>query len=138
MQLQRFKWFARVGVLASLAAFLVATAGCASNPPPPNGNGGNGDPPDDVEVTLDGDGMVDQRVDGTLVTLTAVPDPGWVFVGWSGAELDDPTAASITVDADEVPAITAMFEPEEPPPAACEIDADCDDGVYCNGSETCQ
>ncbi len=137
MQLQRFKWFARTGVLVSLSVFLAATAGCPSNPPPPNGNGDNGDPPPgDVDVTLVGNGVVRQEEVGSLVKLTADPDPGWVFVGWSGADVDDPTAATITVDADEVPAVTATFEAEGP--AACEIDAECDDGVYCNGSETCQ
>jgi len=44
---------------------------------------------------------------GTLVTLTATPDVGWMFTGWSGDLTDTINPANITMDADK--SLTATF-----------------------------
>jgi len=44
---------------------------------------------------------------GTVVTLTAVPAPGWSFSEWSGALSGNTNPESITIDADKV--VTATF-----------------------------
>ncbi|NIV37956.1 MAG: cell wall-binding protein, partial [Anaerolineae bacterium] len=56
-------------------------------------------------MTLDvsGSGSVDVEPDrtsyqyGEEVTLTAVADPGWVFVGWSGDISGDTNPTTVTV-----------------------------------------
>ena len=47
--------------------------------------------------------------DGTSVTLTATPDSGFQFTGWSGDASGTTNPLSITMDADKT--ITAMFSP---------------------------
>jgi uncharacterized repeat protein (TIGR02543 family) len=47
--------------------------------------------------------------DGTVVTLTAVADPGWTFTGWSGDVTGDVTPAALLMDGDK--AVTAAFTP---------------------------
>ncbi|MEM7345170.1 MAG: hypothetical protein AAF485_13070, partial [Chloroflexota bacterium] len=47
---------------------------------------------------------------GIDVTLTAVPDVGMKFVGWSGDEVSTANPLVVTLAADEQ--LTAMFEPE--------------------------
>jgi uncharacterized repeat protein (TIGR02543 family) len=46
----------------------------------------------------------------TVVTLTATPDTGWHFTGWTGATEDviDPLKATVTMDVDK--SVTATFE----------------------------
>ncbi len=56
-------------------------------------------------VTLDPPGGVYDE--GTIVTLTATPDPGWLFVGWSGDVSGATNPVSVTVDSDL--AVTATF-----------------------------
>lgn len=85
--------------------------------PPPNGNG------DPINVTIVGQGEVGQQVSGSMVILTAAPTDGWVFVGWSGANVSDPSSASISVDPAVVTDITATFEMESG--GSCTADADC-------------
>ena len=50
----------------------------------------------------------DVYVPGEVITLTAVPDPGWVFTGWSGGATGTTTPLTLTIQADT--AITATFE----------------------------
>ncbi len=50
---------------------------------------------------------------GTVVTLTATPDPGWAFTGWAGACAG---SEGCTVTVDEGKAVTASFV--LPPPTA--------------------
>jgi hypothetical protein len=45
--------------------------------------------------------------EGTAITLSAVPDPGSVFRGWSGAGCDDSDQCTITIAADT--SVTAIF-----------------------------
>lgn len=56
-----------------------------------------------VEVDPDQDGYED----GTEVRLTAEPDEGWIFVGWSGDHEGEDNEPTITVDEDKE--ITAHF-----------------------------
>jgi regulation of enolase protein 1 (concanavalin A-like superfamily) len=53
---------------------------------------------------------------GTEVSLTAVPDAGWSFTGWSGALSGSQNPATVTVDADL--SVSATFEliPDTTPP----------------------
>ena len=46
-------------------------------------------------------------VDGTVVTLTASPSPGYVFASWSGAAITTTNVITVTMDADKV--ITGNF-----------------------------
>ncbi len=50
---------------------------------------------------------------GTIVTLTATPDPGWAFSGWTGACVGSATCV-VTVDAGK--AVTAAFALPPPTP----------------------
>ncbi len=50
---------------------------------------------------------------GTVVTLTATPDPGWTFSGWAGA-CDGKAGCVVTVDAGK--AVTASFALPPPTP----------------------
>ncbi|MCP5105012.1 MAG: PKD domain-containing protein [bacterium] len=45
--------------------------------------------------------------DGTVVTVTAVPDSGWEFTGWSGDLSGSTNPTTITMDADKT--VTATF-----------------------------
>lgn len=51
---------------------------------------------------------------GTVVTLTAVPDPGWQFVSWEGVLVFPPNnpVATITMDSDKT--VKAIFESTVP------------------------
>lgn len=49
--------------------------------------------------------------DGTSVTLTAVPDEGWRFTGWSGAASGSEPTVSLEMRSDAV--VTARFAPEQ-------------------------
>jgi len=66
-----------------------------------------------LDVATVGSGSVDadpdmaEYVDGTVVTLTAVPETGWRFTGWSGALTGMANPTTITMDADK--AVTATF-----------------------------
>lgn len=120
------------GILSMLAAL---HWGCPISDPPDVP--GNGDPPPGNPVRIDatwfGNGTVEQEANGSLVTLRAIPDEGWEFTGWSDANV--PNEETITVDAAEVPSIAATFVLSAG--SECGTDADCDDGVFCNGTETC-
>lgn len=75
----------------------------------------------DVTIQNDGVGGAGNAVDrspnqstyvyGDQVQLTAVPEPGWKFVGWSGAVTGTNPTASITMFKNE--AVTARFEQEQ-------------------------
>lgn len=69
-----------------------------------------------LTVTIEGSGEVTFDPDdggfyalNTVVTLTAVPEAGWVFSGWSGDLTGSDNPATVTVDAAKN--ITATFEP---------------------------
>ncbi|MBI4286448.1 MAG: LamG domain-containing protein, partial [Chloroflexi bacterium] len=51
---------------------------------------------------------------GTTVNVTALPDPGWKFAGWSG-NVADPTAADTAVLMDADKQVTANFMSEQTP-----------------------
>ncbi len=80
-----------IALVPALATYL---AGCPSAGPgtgEPTNTNDNGTPglplPDDVEieVTVDGQGLVEQESSGGFVTLTAIPEPDWRFDGWFGS-----------------------------------------------------
>jgi len=66
-----------------------------------------------LTVTVVGSGTVAKSPNlstypnGSSVQLTATPDPGWVFSGWSGALTGSTNPATLTMDADK--AVTATF-----------------------------
>ncbi|MHC5109207.1 MAG: InlB B-repeat-containing protein [Planctomycetota bacterium] len=106
-------------VLAGL--LLLGTAalpGCV-DPPAGNGdgmdgngtnNGGSGmDVPDAIEIDVNivGNGTIDQSAAGVFVTLTAIPDEGFLFQNWSGS-IRSPMNP-VTIIASEDTSITAIF-----------------------------
>ena len=50
---------------------------------------------------------------GTLVTLTATPDNGWTFAGWSGGVCAGTGSCVITLDQSDF--VNAVFERNAPP-----------------------
>ncbi|MGD2108684.1 MAG: thrombospondin type 3 repeat-containing protein [Phycisphaerae bacterium] len=137
----------RPTALVSVFALLVLMAGCPS-PGPSNNNNGNDNtntngndngndndnpPPDPVRVlvTIVGEqgGTVEQEAEESLVTLTAVAEPGWEFAGWSDADVPDDNP--ITVDVNEVPTITATFVMSGPG------DDDTDDDGVVDDEDNC-
>lgn len=100
-------------------------AGCPSAVNPPDNNNDNS-PPDEVQVTIIGQGDVTQTADNGLVILLAVPDDGWEFDRWGNADIANVLENPITVDVDDVPSISCTFTPQ---------DAD-DDGVT-DASDDC-
>ncbi|NKQ39431.1 MAG: PKD domain-containing protein, partial [Methanosarcinales archaeon] len=73
-------------------------------------------PPDNFTLTTNtvGGGTVIRNpdqieyVNGTVVSLTAVPDYGWQFVNWTGDIIGTVNPTNITMDADKT--VTATFE----------------------------
>jgi len=68
----------------------------------------------DLTITINGQGSVSVDVDGPYhygdeITLTATPQDGWFFTGWSGAVIDSENPITVTVDTDLN--ITANFLP---------------------------
>ena len=67
-----------------------------------------------IATSVQGNGTVVKNPDqpsydaGTVVELTAVPDAGWYFTGWSGDATGTQNPLSVTADSDL--AITASFE----------------------------
>ncbi len=108
--------------VALLTFTIFFIAGC------PSGGVGTDPPPDDpIEITIVGLGVVEQSGTGTIVTLTAIPDEGWEFSGWSGADVDN--VNPLTVDTSEITSISANFvETQQDPPTTAPVDRD-DDGV---------
>ena len=51
---------------------------------------------------------------GTQAPLSAVANPGWTFLGWSGPGISEPLAASSTVLVDEAKTVTALFRNDSP------------------------
>ena len=70
-----------------------------------------------LTVNIVGDGSVERSPhqaeyeEGTTVTLTAVPEDGWEFDGWSGDVTDTDLVVTITMDSDKT--VTANFETED-------------------------
>lgn len=67
----------------------------------------------ELEIIIDGEGTVtadpdqDGYEEGDEVELTADPDSGWVFSGWSGDASGTSLTTTITIDDD--PSVTATF-----------------------------
>jgi uncharacterized repeat protein (TIGR02543 family) len=68
-----------------------------------------------LSVNPDGKGTIDRNVSGPYVygqqvVLTAIPEPGWKFTGWSGdvTSPDNPLTVTVTNNL----SITAEFEPD--------------------------
>ena len=68
-----------------------------------------------ISVNVAGNGSVTKTPDqpnynlGDSVLLTAIPDPGWMFVGWSGALSGSDNPDTVVVTGDET--VTATFAP---------------------------
>jgi len=112
----------------------LAMAGCPqTGPGTGNNNNNNNGEPASVTVTIFGQGTVDQSAQGNMVTLTANPGTGWDFDRWSEADVDDPEANPITVDATDIETITATFIMDRPSGPVCgdsvlDRSEECDDG----------
>lgn len=67
-----------------------------------------------LTINVTGNGTVSkdpnkaEYADGDVVTLTATPQTGWSFVGWSGAATGSASSTTITLDADKT--VTATFK----------------------------
>ena len=68
-----------------------------------------------LTVNIDGNGEVIKNPDqptyleGTVVELTAQPDPGWLFSHWSGDDIDGSTDNPETITMDSDKEVTAHF-----------------------------
>ena len=69
----------------------------------------------DLTVTVSGGGSVSQPsgtfVEGTVLTLTATADPGWVFSAWGGALSGNLLTETLTMDGDKN--VVAVFTREQ-------------------------
>jgi len=73
-----------------------------------------------LSIEIEGNGIVNEEIvqaksttdydSGTTVKLTAIPDAGWIFVGWSGDHTGTENPIQLTMD--EPMSITAIFEEE--------------------------
>ncbi|MGB5322401.1 InlB B-repeat-containing protein, partial [Lutimonas sp.] len=71
-----------------------------------------------LTIEIEGNGTVNEEIvqaksttdydSGTTVKLTAIPDDGWIFVGWSGDHTGTENPIQLTMD--EPMSITAKFE----------------------------
>jgi len=67
-----------------------------------------------LSTAVDGQGSVTTETGdgsyamGTSVMITATPESGWQFDGWSG-DVDDPTSATTSVSIDSAREVTAIF-----------------------------
>jgi hypothetical protein len=67
-----------------------------------------------LTVSIAGNGSVDPGegrhtyLEGAEVTLTATPDPGWLFVEWQGDAAGTDNTAMVLMSADKN--VTAVFE----------------------------
>ena len=75
-----------------------------------------GNPGNITECKPGGDGCFGSFTYGTDVTLTATPDSGYAFTGWSGAGCSGTATCSITVTANT--SVTATFTPTLTAPAS--------------------
>jgi phospholipase C len=75
-----------------------------------------GSPGNITECKPGGDGCFGSFTYGTDVTLTATPDSGYAFTGWSGAGCSGTATCSITVTANT--SVTATFTPTLTAPAS--------------------
>src|SRR5690606_25158000 len=57
---------------------------------------------------------------GSSVPITAIPTEGWMFTGWSGEGITDPSSPETTVTLDSAKTVTANFVPADPYPAWAE------------------
>jgi len=98
-------------------------------PPPP--------PQQELTVSVVGNGSVDldpsggSYDEGALVTLSPVPDPGWVFDSWSGpdvADLADNGDGTWSIVMDAAKSVTATFVEGPPPPPPVGVCEDFESG----------
>ena len=103
------------------AVLLALVAGCPlttpDEPSTDNGEPQAGQPTvadaSQLDVTIEGAGAVDQEVNGSSVTLTAIPDDGWQFDTWSGST--NSQTNPLTVFVSDATQLGARFSPVEPP-----------------------
>lgn len=77
----------------------------------------------ELGVAVEGGGEVERTDTGTLVTLLAVPNPGWAFAGWTGIGT---SANPVTIVLDRDMVVSAVFVP-----------ADEDDDGVADGIDAC-
>jgi hypothetical protein len=73
-----------------------------------NDNGSGQEVPGDLNVTIEGNGSVEEEsLSRMTVQLTATPEPGWEFAGWTGDVQSNENP--LTIDLDDDFTIVAMF-----------------------------
>ena len=113
------RWRSTLRISGACLVLVVGAAvlgGCAGTDATGNGDNLDGTEPTagatrtpadtEIAVTTQGQGSVSQVARGGLVTLTAEPDAGWAFDGWSRV---DSQANPLTVRAADVTQIEARF-----------------------------
>jgi uncharacterized repeat protein (TIGR02543 family) len=79
-------------------------------------------------------GRLPGYVRGTVISITATPAKGWVFVGWSGDATGKDATTQVTMDADKT--VTATFVPGNP---ALQIGGEGkEDAVFKTGKTSCE
>lgn len=91
---------------------------------PPTTPGGGGTASVTVTIAPANSGTVAQSASGNEVTLEATANTNFKFDHWSGATLTDPTLNPITVDATQIPSLTANFTTEQGPGSPADRDHD--------------
>jgi uncharacterized repeat protein (TIGR02543 family) len=94
--------------------------------------GPNGTSPLTMDASVSGAGAVDpppgshDEPNQSVIVVTATPNPGYVFVGWSG-NVTEPTKPTTTIVINQAQSVTALFAleetgfvPPDKPTAACE------------------
>lgn len=131
MYFRPFATHTRLASLALAPVLMLLVSGCPMVPttdPADNGNdNGTGQPvpPAALDVAIQGQGTVDQRVVGNLIELTAIPAAAWQFDRWLGTT--DAKANPLTILPTDITSISARF---------VILDADAD-GVA-DADDTCE
>jgi hypothetical protein len=95
----------------------------------------------DLTLNIVGNGAVDvdpigPYLEGTIVTLTAIPDEGWVFDSWSGDLISSDNPDTITMDSDKTVTVTflELFDLVVDTVGSGTVNLDPEPGPYVDGT----